>query len=152
MDNRKLKKLIDLFEKTGLKELEVREDNWSVRLTKDSTMAVSVPQMIMQAPAETPVHLNHTALSTASSVAPLPTPKGHLVHSPMVGTLYSSPSPEAPPFVTIGQSVKPGDTLCIIEAMKMFNEIECDRAGTIVDILVSNGDPVEYDQILFVIE
>jgi acetyl-CoA carboxylase biotin carboxyl carrier protein len=77
---------------------------------------------------------------------------GHKIRSPMVGTMYTSPSPENPPFVTIGQSVKVGDTLCIVEAMKMFNEIESDRAGKIVEILVKNGEPVEYDQILFIIE
>ena len=119
---------------------------------------MEAPQQFRYAPQQAPQQLMTAqpafanADNATASVAEKPAISGHQVRSPMVGTLYTSPSPEAPAFVKIGQSVKAGDTLCIIEAMKMFNEIESDRAGKIVDILVANGDPIEYDQALFVIE
>ncbi|MCE3045694.1 MULTISPECIES: acetyl-CoA carboxylase biotin carboxyl carrier protein [Legionella] len=153
MDIRKIRKLIELLEETGISEIEIKEGEESVRLSRHYTM--EAPQAVRYAPP--PV------AAPANQASPMPataenrenitaTAKGHRVKSPMVGTMYTSPSPDAPAFVTIGQTVKAGDTLCIVEAMKMFNEIEADRAGRIVDILVANGEPVEYDQPLFVIE
>lgn len=152
MDLRKIKKLIDLLEESNLTEIEIREGEESVRLSR-AAVGVQAPAPIMvAAPAPAPV-----ATATA---APLPTPatstasalpEGRVVRSPMVGTYYASASPDAPPFVSLGQSVKVGDTLAIIEAMKMFNPIEAEFAGTVAAILVSNGQPVEFDQPLFVI-
>jgi acetyl-CoA carboxylase biotin carboxyl carrier protein len=158
MDIRKIKKLIELLEETGISEIEIKEGEESVRLSRHG-IPMEMPQQYrylphQQAPQQTmPAQpaLGHTADATTSAPEKPPI-SGHLIRSPMVGTLYTSPSPEAPAFVKIGQSVKAGDTLCIIEAMKMFNEIESDRAGKVVDILVANGDPIEYDQALFVIE
>lgn len=155
MDIRKIKKLIELLEETGISEIEIKEGEESVRLSRhgyhmeapQQLRYVPQQQMPQQTMAAQPV-LGHADSAPASA----PAISGHQIRSPMVGTLYTSPSPEAPAFVKIGQSVKAGDTLCIIEAMKMFNEIESDRAGKIVDILVANGDPIEYDQALFVIE
>lgn len=147
MDIRKIRKLIELLEETGISEIEIKEGEESLRLSRHSTYApvpIDVrPQVSYQA---TPAAIvaDHKPTTIAHS--------GHHILSPMVGTMYISPSPESPPFVTVGQQVQVGDTLCIVEAMKMFNEIEADRAGKIVAILVSNGDPVEYDQPLFVIE
>ncbi|WP_133129962.1 acetyl-CoA carboxylase biotin carboxyl carrier protein [Legionella yabuuchiae] len=154
MDIRKIKKLIELLEETGISEIEIKEGEESVRLSRHhyATEAHAVRQ-IHVAPAP------HTTVPAASSPASSPDSKpveepskGHKIRSPMVGTMYSSPSPDAAPFVTLGQSVKPGDTLCIIEAMKMFNEIEADRAGVITAIHVANGEPVEFDQPLFTVE
>jgi len=156
MDIRKIKKLIELLEETGISEIEIKEGEESLRLSRHSSSTHAAPA---------PIHYSVPAQMPASHSAPAPshvvgeskpaassTTSGHRVRSPMVGTLYTSPSPEAPAFVSVGQMVKVGDTLCIIEAMKMFNEIEADRAGKIVEILVSNGDPIEYDQPLFIIE
>ncbi len=152
MDIRKIKKLIELLEETGISEIEIKEGEESVRLSRYQASAeapsvkhISIPQPV-QAPAAAPVE-NPPAPAAAAQDS-----SGHKVRSPMVGTMYTSSSPEADPFVTIGQSVKAGDTLCIIEAMKMFNEIEADRSGTIAAIHVSNGEPVEFDQPLFTIE
>ena len=145
MDIRKVKKLIELLQDSDLTEIEIVEGEESVRLIRGS-QAVA-PQIIQQLPA-----------APAAVPAGLPIddngeqiPDGEAVLAPMVGTFYSSSSPEAPPFVTMGQSVGVGDTLCIIEAMKMFNQIESDVAGTVVAVLAENGQPVEYDQPLFVI-
>lgn len=158
MDIRKIKKLIELLEETGISEIEIKEGEESVRLSRHS-YAMEAPGQLRY---PVPPPIGTSQFVPAATVAPAITANdhktvaltkpGHKVRSPMVGTLYTSPSPEASPFVTIGQSVKVGDTLCIIEAMKMFNEIEADRAGKVVDILVANGDPIEYDQPLFVIE
>jgi len=153
MDIRKIKKLIELLDETGISEIEIKEGEESVRLSRhvyhveQQPMRYAAPQQhtMTQAPAISQAIPGESKAQESAS-------NGHKVRSPMVGTMYSSPSPEAAPFVTIGQSVKTGDTLCIIEAMKMFNEIEADRTGKIIDILVTNGDPVEYDQPLFVIE
>ncbi|GGI86434.1 acetyl-CoA carboxylase biotin carboxyl carrier protein [Legionella impletisoli] len=152
MDIRKIKKLIELLEETGISEIEIKEGEESVRLSRHhyAAEAPAVRQIHVspapQAPAPTPAPV-------ASESKPAEEPsKGHKVRSPMVGTMYTSPSPDAAPFVTLGQSVKAGDTLCIIEAMKMFNEIEADRAGVITAIHVANGEPVEFDQPLFTIE
>ncbi|CEK09662.1 acetyl-CoA carboxylase biotin carboxyl carrier protein [Legionella hackeliae] len=156
MDIRKIKKLIELLEETGISEIEIKEGEESVRLSRHS-FPVEQPAQIryvtpppQQAIAQPAVAAPVAAMSESKAAAP--TTKGHKVRSPMVGTMYISPSPDAAPFVTVGQSVKVGDTLCIVEAMKMFNEIEADRTGKIIEILVANGEPVEYDQPLFVIE
>ena len=162
MDIRKIKKLIELLEETGISEIEIKEGEESLRLSRYSNAPIEAPQVhyisspaapASQQPAAQPVvqaNTIHTATPEHKAAAPMAA--GHKIRSPMVGTMYTSPSPEAPPFVTIGQTVKVGDTLCIVEAMKMFNEIESDRAGKIVDILIKNGEPVEYDQVLFIIE
>ena len=149
MDIRKIKKLIELLEETGISEIEINAGEESLRLSRhsyptDAQQVRYMPQM--PAPQPAPLQTPDTKVVVA------PTSSAHQLRSPMVGTMYTSPSPEAPPFVSLGQSVKVGDTLCIIEAMKMFNEIEADRAGTITAILIANGDPIEYDQPLFTIE
>lgn len=158
MDIRKIRKLIELLEETGISEIEIKEGEESLRLSRYPS-ATESQHIKHHQPA--PVHY-HPAPAVAAphehnheKTPPVGTNEaitGHQVKSPMVGTLYTSPSPDAPPFVSIGQSVRAGDTLCIIEAMKMFNEIEADKAGVIKAILVSNGDPIEYDEPLFVIE
>ncbi|WP_428411362.1 acetyl-CoA carboxylase biotin carboxyl carrier protein [Legionella sp.] len=155
MDIRKIKKLIELLEETGISEIEIKEGEESLRLSRYSNAPVEAPAVhYVSAPAP---HVEAAPVASAPAATHESKPaaaisSGHKVRSPMVGTLYSSPSPESPPFVTVGQSVKVGDVLCIVEAMKMFNEIEADRAGKLVEILVANGEPVEYDQVLFVIE
>lgn len=153
MDIRKIKKLIELLEETGISEIEIKEGEESVRLSRHYTIEAPVQQHYVAPPppAAQPT-LPATAASPVNEPKPSTAKQGHKVRSPMVGTMYISPSPDAPPFVTVGQKVKVGDTLCIVEAMKMFNEIEADRAGTIIDILIANGEPVEYDQPLFIIE
>ena len=142
MDIRKVKKLIELLEETGVAEIEIKEGEESVRISRMPTGMSMAPVVHASAPAPIP--------ASAPATAPAK-PEGHVVSSPMVGTLYSSPAPDAPVFVKVGQSVKVGDTLCIIEAMKIMNPIETDRAGTIVAILVENGHPVEFEQPLFII-
>lgn len=155
MDIRKIRKLIELLEETGISEIEIKEGEESLRLSRHSTLpAEAQVRYVSTQPASLP---NNYAEPTApKAITPEQKPvvetAGHKIRSPMVGTMYTSPSPEAPAFVAVGQTVKAGDTLCIIEAMKMFNEIEADRAGTIIAILIANGEPVEYDQPLFVIE
>ncbi len=150
MDIRKIKKLIELLEETGIAEIEIKEGEESLRLSRHSYAPEAHPPRYSSPPPapvsqQVMVQAPENKSSESSSSA-------HKLRSPMVGTMYTSPSPDAPPFVTLGQSVKIGDTLCIIEAMKMFNEIEADRAGIITAILVANGDPIEYDQPLFTIE
>ncbi|MCL5272326.1 MAG: acetyl-CoA carboxylase biotin carboxyl carrier protein [Gammaproteobacteria bacterium] len=158
MDIRKIRKLIELLEETGISEIEIKEGEESLRLSRHSSAPMEAPQIryVSQPTQQQNIHEHVTALPGTAphheSKPAAPASTGHKIRSPMVGTMYTSPSPETPPFVTIGQSVKVGDTLCIVEAMKMFNEIEADRAGKIVEILVNNGEPVEYDQALFIIE
>ncbi|KTD68736.1 MULTISPECIES: acetyl-CoA carboxylase biotin carboxyl carrier protein [Legionella] len=160
MDIRKIRKLIELLEETGISEIEIKEGEESLRLSRHSSApAIEAPQVhYVSSPVprqELPIINNAPASPMAphtESKSAMPVTPGHKVRSPMVGTMYTSPSPESAPFVAVGQMVKAGDVLCIVEAMKMFNEIEADRAGKIVDILVANGEPVEYDQVLFVIE
>ena len=152
MDLRKLKKLIDLVEESGIAELEITEGEEKVRIAKvapnsqtilaSNPMAYHYPVQGAAAP-PTPV--------AAAPVAAAPEDEGHVVKSPMVGTFYRSPSPGAPAFVEIGQSISEGQTLCIIEAMKLLNEIESDVSGTVKRILVENGQPIEYGQPLFII-
>ncbi len=155
MDLRKIKKLIDLLEESNLAELEIKEGEETVRLSRIPKGAVTtMPQAA--APAQ-PVRVEPAASASASapaSTAPpddTSLPAGHVVTAPMVGTFYASSNPESPAFVRIGQKVKAGDTLGIIEAMKMFNQIEADVAGTVLAVLVGNGQPVEFDEPLFVI-
>ncbi|MBL8515358.1 MAG: acetyl-CoA carboxylase biotin carboxyl carrier protein [Betaproteobacteria bacterium] len=149
MDLRKLKKLIDLVQESGIAELEVTEGEEKVRIAR--TTAGSAQVYMPQAPM--PMAATPTAGPAPAASAPAPLePAGHTLKAPMVGTFYRSPSPGSPSFVEIGQSVTKGQTLCIIEAMKLLNEIESDMAGTVKAILVENGQPVEYGQPLFVIE
>ncbi|TDF67961.1 acetyl-CoA carboxylase biotin carboxyl carrier protein [Cupriavidus sp. L7L] len=152
MDLRKLKTLIDLVAESGISELEVTEGDGKVRIVKQPPQIVAAPMAMPQLqalPAASAAAPVGTAAPAAEPVAQLPA--GHIVTSPMVGTFYRAPSPGAAPFVNIGDSVKEGQTVCIIEAMKLLNEIECDKAGVIKEILVENGQAVEYGQPLFVI-
>lgn len=148
MDLRKLKKLIDLVEASGIAELEITEGEEKVRIAKSIAgapmMMAHAPQMMHAAPA---------AATTPVAAAPVEdaVPEGHVVRSPMVGTFYRAPAPGSKNFSEVGQSVNAGDTLCIIEAMKLLNEIEADQGGVIKAILVENGQPVEYGEPLFVI-
>ena len=154
MDLRKLKKLIDLVQESGIGEIEITEGEEKVRITRQSA---PVPAMAM-APQMQPMAYGASAGQASSGPsapaepAAAPEAKGHRLKSPMVGTFYRAPSPGAPSFVEIGQAVTKGQTLCIIEAMKLLNEIESDASGTIKAILVENGQPVEYGQPLFLIE
>lgn len=148
VDIRKVKKLIELLEESGIAEIEIREGEESVRISRGVSHPVyqaPPPAVATAAPAAAP------SAAPAAAAAPPPKPEGTVVESPMVGTYYGSPSPESPPFVSVGQAVKPGDTLCIIEAMKIMNPIEAEVGGRISAILVDNGHPVEYGQPLFVI-
>ena len=150
MDLRKLKKLIDLVQESGIGEIEITEGEEKVRISRQAAAPV-----MMAAPAMSHVSLGAfpgAAPAEPAAAAPPAEPKGHTLKSPMVGTFYRAPSPGAPSFVEVGQSVSKGQTLCIIEAMKLLNEIESDVAGTIKAILVENGQPVEYGQPLFLIE
>ncbi|WP_035052727.1 acetyl-CoA carboxylase biotin carboxyl carrier protein [Andreprevotia chitinilytica] len=151
MDLRKLKKLIDLVEESGIAELEVTEGEEKVRITRVNQQAA--PTYFQQAPMQyaAPAAAAPVAAAAAEAPAANALPEGFVVKSPMVGTFYRAPSPGAKNFLEMGQSVNVGDTLCIIEAMKLLNEIECDHAGTIKAILVENGQPVEYGEPLFVI-
>jgi acetyl-CoA carboxylase biotin carboxyl carrier protein len=157
MDIRKVKKLIEMLEESNLTELEIVEGEESVRLSRIGVAAVApapVQQVFTQAPPAPMPAAPPSAPAVASSepvAAKESVPEGEVLRSPMVGTFYSSPSPEADPFVTLGQKVSEGETLCIIEAMKMFNQIEAEVSGTVVAILAESGQPVEFDQPLFVI-
>jgi acetyl-CoA carboxylase biotin carboxyl carrier protein len=154
VDLRKIKKLIDILEDSNLAELEIREGEESVRLSRmPKGFAVThgaAPQtQVPVEPARAPAAAAPAHAPAAAGGKELPT--GHVLRSPMVGTFYASPNPDSPPFVKVGQAVKAGETLAIIEAMKMFNQIEADVAGTVVAVLASNGQPVEFDEPLFVI-
>ena len=161
MDLRKIKKLIDLLEESNLAEIEIKEGEESVRLSRAPVsgygMVQAQPQMMVapapaQAAAAAMPMQSPTEASTGGTAKPGPAlPEGHVLRSPMVGTFYTSSAPDKPAFVSVGQQVKAGETLAIIEAMKMFNPIEADASGTIVAILAENGLPVEFDQPLFVI-
>ena len=146
MDLRKLKKLIDLVQESGIAELEITEGEEKVRIAKSIAGAVMASAPMMMAPV--PALAQHAASSSPAEDAE---PEGHVVRSPMVGTFYRASAPGAKEFVEVGQSVSAGDTLCIIEAMKLLNEIESDLSGVIKAILVENGQPVEYGEPLFVI-
>jgi acetyl-CoA carboxylase biotin carboxyl carrier protein len=150
MDIRKIKKLIELVEESGIAELEITEGEESVRIHRGSSATQApmnyAPQMVAQAPAP------QQAAPAAQEQAEAPAPAGHVLKSPMVGTFYRSSSPESKAFVEVGQKVRIGDTLCIVEAMKMMNQIESDKEGVVREILVGNQESVEFDQPLFVIE
>lgn len=150
MDLRKLKKLIDLVEESGISELELTEDGEKVRISRNFTSNAPIQQYapMQYAAAPQPAVASAPAVVVAEPVA---VDEGHAVKSPMVGTFYRSPSPDAKSFVEVGDTVAAGDTLCIIEAMKLLNEIESDKAGVIKKILVDNGQAVEYGEPLFVI-
>ncbi|MCW8093241.1 acetyl-CoA carboxylase biotin carboxyl carrier protein [Alteromonas sp. ASW11-130] len=152
MDIRKIKKLIELVEESGIAELEITEGEESVRIHRGPTgQPMMPPPQYNYAAAAPPPQASSAPLPVSEASAPV-APSGHVVKSPMVGTFYRSSSPTAKPFVEVGQSVNVGDTLCIVEAMKMMNQIEADKAGVIKEILVENQDPVEFDQPMFVIE
>lgn len=150
MDLRKLKKLIDLVQESGISELEVTEGEEKVRIAKHSTAPIQMQQGYAYAPAPVAAPVS-TGASSVNLDDEDDIPEGHVVKSPMVGTFYRAPSPGAEPFIAIGQSVKQGETLCIIEAMKLLNEIESDATGVVKAILVENGQPVEFGEPLFVI-
>lgn len=150
MDLRKIRKLIELIQETGIAEIEIHEGEESVRISRESSRVT--PSMIA-APSPVTHVMTESRSTPAATNEPAPTTTNkHTVKAPMVGTVYLAPSPGAKIFVEKGQTVKVGDTLCLIEAMKMFNQIEADKAGTITAILVESGAPVEFNQPLFVIE
>ena len=149
MDLRKLKTLIDLVSESNVSELEITEAEGKVRIVKGPVggpVAVAAPVMVAAPGAAVP------AAPVAAAPAEAPLASGHIVKSPMVGTFYTASSPEAKPFVQVGSMVKEGDTICIIEAMKILNEIEADKSGTVTRVMVDNGQAVEYGQPLFMIE
>lgn len=155
MDIRKVKKLIELLDESGIAEIEITEGEEAVRISRYPAGFATpmAPPMPAPHPAAAPVQAASTAATPASPVAMAEAEEdGHVVIAPMVGTFYSASSPDAAPFVQVGDRVEIGDTLCIIEAMKMMNQIEAEVAGTVKSIRVQNGDPVEYGQILFVID
>ena len=153
MDLRKIKKLIELLEESQLTEIEIHEGEESVRLTRHVAAPAALPQLFQMPAAAAP---GPAAVAPAASYAPPADlepdlPAGEVVRSPMVGTYYASPNPETAPFVKVGSKVSAGDTLCLVEAMKMFNQIEAEFGGEVVAVLVEDGQPVEYDEPLFVI-
>ncbi len=152
MDIRKIKKLIELLEESDVEELEIHEGDDSVRISRRREQ-LAAPQYMAQyaAPAPQPAPASQPSAPAADEPAKPAEPSGHAVKSPMVGTFYRSPSPTSKAFVEVGQSVKAGDVVCIVEAMKMMNQIEADKSGTIAEILVENGQPVEFDQPLIII-
>jgi acetyl-CoA carboxylase biotin carboxyl carrier protein len=155
MDIRKVKKLIELLEESGVAEIEIHEGEESVRISRNTPGApAAVPQVVMTTAAAPVAPAPVPAPAAAPVTAPEEpeVPPGHAVNSPMVGTFYRAPSPGAPAFVEVGSKVSVGDTLCIIEAMKMLNQIEADKAGIVSAILAENAEPVEYGQPLVVIE
>ncbi|MCB1669247.1 MAG: acetyl-CoA carboxylase biotin carboxyl carrier protein [Porticoccaceae bacterium] len=141
MDIRKIKKLIELLEESDIGELEIKEGEESVRISRNSPTVVAVPQAAAPVPAPAA-----PAASPADAEPAAPEVSGHTIKSPMVGTFYRSPAPDAPAFVEVGQTVNAGDVICIVEAMKMMNQIEADKSGTVSAILVEDGEPVEFDQ------
>jgi len=152
MDLRKIKTLIDLLEQSGIAELEVKEGEESVRIARHPTGSGAPMMHYAMPPPALPAAPAAAPAAAAGPAAAPPSIKGHAVKSPMVGTFYRAPSPGAKAFVEVGQTVKQGQTLCIIEAMKMLNQIEADASGTISQVLVENGQAVQFDQTLFVIE
>ncbi|HHF4078567.1 TPA: acetyl-CoA carboxylase biotin carboxyl carrier protein [Haemophilus influenzae] len=153
MDIRKIKKLIELVEESGITELEVQEEEGTVRISRAAPAVAPAAVQYAAAPAVAPTPAAAPAQAQAAATPAVSDElSGHLVRSPMVGTFYRSPSPEAKAFVEVGQSVKVGDALCIVEAMKMMNRIEADKAGIVKAILINDGDAVEFDEPLIVIE
>jgi acetyl-CoA carboxylase biotin carboxyl carrier protein len=148
MDIRKIKKLIDLLHETGIAEIEIKEGEESVRISRQANAASAVSVQTFAAPqAPAPV----VTAPAAAAPPPAPAEEGHIVKAPMVGTYYGSASPASAAFVAVGSKVKKGDTLCIIEAMKIMNQIQADRDGTVTAVHAENGQPVEFDQPLFTI-
>ena len=158
MDLRKIKTLIELVEESGISELEVKEGEESVRISRQPIGAAlpaqyyAPPQLAAPAPAPAAAPAPAPVAAAPAAAAPKAVDNRHIIKSPMVGTFYRSPSPGAKAFVEVGQTVKAGQTLCIIEAMKMLNQIEADRAGVVVEVLADNEKPVEFDQPLFAID
>jgi acetyl-CoA carboxylase biotin carboxyl carrier protein len=153
MDLRKLKKLIDLVQESGIAELEITEGEEKVKIVRGGQVSVSSVSSPAPGAMGTPPADSRAAgaPATAAPAQSSPGPEGPVIKAPMVGTFYRSPSPDAKPFVEVGQTIKEGDTVCIIEAMKLMNEIEADVAGVVKAILVENGQPVEYGQPLFIL-
>lgn len=152
MDIRKVKKLIELLEESNIDEIEIKEGEESVRISRNGAQAAANAAMSFAYPPQyAPPPAPVAAAPAATPIAEEATPAGHAIKSPMVGTFYRSPSPSSPMFVEVGQTVQVGDVVCIVEAMKMMNQIEADVAGTIGAILAENGEPVEFDQPLFTI-
>ena len=153
MDIRKIKKLIELLEESGIAEIEIKEGEEGVRISRMPS-AQTAAAHVAHLPIAAPAHLPAPSASTVTPQIAAPHPKSneHVVTAPMVGTFYSAPSPSAKAFVELGDEVTPGQVLCIIEAMKMMNQIEADRGGTVTSIMAKSGDPVEFGQPLFVIE
>ncbi len=158
MDIRKIKKLIELLEESGIAEIEIKEGEEALRISRMPTGSIAaqglahVPSLPLTAP---PLSSPAKAATAASADVPAPKPtkpNEHVITAPMVGTFYGAPSPGAKPFIEIGDEIKVGQVLCIIEAMKMMNQIEADRAGRVTSIMARNGDPVEFGQPLFVVE
>jgi acetyl-CoA carboxylase biotin carboxyl carrier protein len=150
MDLRKLKKLIDLVQESGIAELEITEGEEKVKIVKGGTVSVSQAP-VSAAPQALPAPASPSPAAAAAPAVPEPGQEGHVVKAPMVGTFYRSPSPDAKVFIEVGQPIKEGQTICIIEAMKLMNEIEADASGVVKAILVENGQPVEYGQPLFIL-
>lgn len=152
MDIRKVKKLIELLEESGIDEIEIKEGEESVRISRNRGMVAPIQHYAAPQPFAAPASAPAAVPTSAPAAKAEPaTPAGHQVKSPMVGTFYRSAAPGSKAFAEVGQSVKAGETLCIVEAMKMMNQIEADKSGTITAILVGNAEPVEFDQPLFVI-
>jgi acetyl-CoA carboxylase biotin carboxyl carrier protein len=151
MDIRKIKKLIELLEESGIAEIEIKEGEEALRISRMSTATTHVPHVASLPLPAAPVQ---AAAAPAAAEVPPPKAKGneHIITAPMVGTFYGAPSPGAKPFIEIGDEIKVGQVLCIIEAMKMMNQIEADKAGRVTSIMARNGDPVEFGQPLFVVE
>ena len=152
MDLRKLKTLIDLVSESNVSELEITEAEGKVRIVKSAPVGMAAPVAYTMAPAAAPLAAPVAAVPVAVEAAVTAEPSGHIVKSPMVGTFYRAASPGAKPFVELGDTIKEGETICIVEAMKILNEIEADKSGTVTQILVENGQAVEYGQPLYVIE
>ena len=153
MDIRKIKKLIELVEESGIAELEITEGEESVRIHRGGTQVAAAPMQFAAPVQAAPAVAAPAAAAAPAAEATAPAePTGHVIRSPMVGTFYRSSSPGSKAFVEVGQQVNVGDTLCIVEAMKMMNQIEADKAGVVTQILVDNQEPVEFDQPMFVIE
>lgn len=152
MDIRKVKKLIELLEDSDVAEIEIKEGEESVRISRGQTQVLPAPVVNQPAPTISQTPSSPPTATTASSTEEPALPPGTIVESPMVGTFYRSPTPDAKPFVEVGQSVAKGETLCIIEAMKILNQIESEVNGTVRAILIENGQPVEYGEPLIVID
>jgi len=155
MDLRKLKKLIDLVQESGIAELEITEGEEKVKIVKDGAVSITPAAAVTPGLAAAPARVEARPAPATPAAPPAAEPEagqeGHVVKAPMVGTFYRSPSPDAKPFVEVGQTIKEGQTICIIEAMKLMNEIEADASGVVKAVLVENGQPVEYGQPLFIL-